>query len=535
MKSLFLLILISLSVQVWSQEFDKKVLNWYNKGGMGMQTDVAYKKFLNDKKGEDVIVAVIDSGVDTEHEDLKGQIWVNEDEIPNNGIDDDQNGYIDDIHGWNFLGNASGEILNDVQLEMTRIVQKYEPIYADKKYSDLTEKEKLTFDMYKAAKVLFDKERKECENEVAEYKKDLDRFEKSDSVMKAVCGGECTFKEVKSYLNHKQYGEHALNVMTMWSYGFDIDTYKEGLEYWEHSLRYNYNVEINPRTLIGDDPSDFTPTGYGNNNVRGLGADHGTHVAGIIAGIRGNGLGGDGVSNHAKIMCLRAVPDGDEEDKDIALAITYAVDNGAKIINMSFGKAFSPYQSEMIKAFRYAEENDVLVVHAAGNEGADNDKGGNFPTSKYEGMSEKFTNWIEVGASTRFKKYKIKKGYLDNYGLVADFSNYGQEMVDVFAPGHDIVSAIPDDQYDQWDGTSMACPMVSGVAAILKSYYPQLTMLEIREIIIQSVQYLGDLKVIRPKQQPEIDYFKTMCVSGGVVNVYNACELAESKTNKDNL
>jgi subtilisin family serine protease len=524
-------ILIVLFAQFsFAQNFDKKILNWYNEGGVGMNTNRSYKKLLKNKKPVPVIVAVIDSGVDIEHEDLQGHIWINEDEIPDNGIDDDNNGYIDDIHGWNFLGNEKGEILNEVQLEMTRIVAKYKSVYEGKVYSELNEDEKKTFDIYKAAKEMFEEERDECKRSVNDFEEDLEDFRTASKIVRTQCGGECSFKELKTLMNDPVFGEDAAKVMSLWSYGFTMESYNESYEYWVNALAFNYNLEINPRLLIGDDPSDFKDIGYGNNNVKGEGAEHGTHVSGIIAGVRGNGFGGDGVSDAAVIMSIRAVPDGDEWDKDVALAIRYAVDNGASVINMSFGKPFSPFEHEVIAAFRYAEENDVLLVHGAGNESANNDKTENYPTSKYKSMNERFSNWLEVGASTRYKKVKLKKGYIKNRGLVTDFSNYGLKMVDVFAPGHDIISSVPDNQYDNYDGTSMASPMVAGVAALLKSYYPNLSMIEIKDIIIASVQDLRELEVIRPTKKPKLVLLESMCVSGGVVNVYNACLMAEEKS-----
>lgn len=530
-KAISLLIFLFIASTPFSQEVDKKILNWYNKGKYGMNTDATYKKLLADKKGSPVIVAVIDSGVDIEHEDLQGHIWINADEIPDNGIDDDNNGYIDDIHGWNFLGNAEGEILNDVQLEMTRLYSRYDSIYANRGYADLSDEEKLNFDLYKEVKEKVEKNIEECEENIKSYEKDLETFRKANEALKELCDGECDFKQLKEFTKDEAHEDHAFALMRMWLYGFDtFEEYVDAYEYWKNQLAYNYNPTIYPRTLVGDNPADFSNTIYGNNNVRGEGAEHGTHVSGIIAGIRGNGLGGDGVSDFAIIMPIRAVPDGDERDKDVALAIRYAVDNGAKIINMSFGKGYSPYQDEVIAAFRYAEENGVLLIHAAGNEADNNDEVENYPTSKYESMNERFSNWIEVGASSRFGKVKVKKGYITQWGLVTDFSNYGKEMVDVFAPGHDIFSTVPDNEYDIYDGTSMASPMVAGVAALLKSYYPELTMIEIKDIILESVQDLGDTEVVLIGKKNRLVPFKDMCVTGGVVNVFNAVQLAEKRT-----
>ena len=527
-KTLLFSLFFLVATLSFSQAYSKKVVNWYNGKKMGMHTDLAYKKLLKGKTPQPVVVAVIDSGVDIEHEDLQGHIWTNEDEIPNNGIDDDNNGYVDDVHGWNFLGNANGDLVHHEQLEVTRLFAKYDSLFDGKGYGDLTEEEKPFFDLYKEVKEEVEQNIKDSEEQVKDYEKDLERFRKADKKMQEKCGGQYTFKDIKKLQKDPEYADAAASVALMWLYGFiNFEEYKGAYDYWKVNLDYNYNPNVNVREIIGDDPSNFEEIGYGNNNVRGEGADHGTHVSGIICGIRGNGLGGDGVSDAALIMPIRAVPDGDERDKDIALAIRYAVDNGAEIINMSFGKSYSPYQDEVMAAFKYAEEKGVLVIHAAGNEAENNDEGKNFPTSMYKGMEKRFSNWIEVGASSRFQKYKLKKGYIDNWGLVTDFSNYGEKMVDVFAPGHDIVSTVPDNEYAMFDGTSMASPMVAGVAALLKSYYPYLTMMQIREVIVSSVQDLSDLDVIRPGARPKVVKLKELCVYGGVVNVYNACVMAE--------
>ena len=528
----FFALLLLISVNSWSQDFDKKIVNWYNKDGVGMNTDNAYKKLLAEKKSTPVIVAVIDSGVDIEHEDLKGHIWINEDEIPGNGIDDDNNGYIDDVHGWNFLGNTKGENLVDVQLEMTRIYARLDSVYAGRGYEDLNDEEKTSFDLYKDVKESVEKAIKEATENKVSFEDGLEDYKKAHEELDSKCGGFCNFKQLKAYQKDPAYAEMADDLMRLMSYGFNFDEYMEAYEYWCHELDYNYNLTIYPRSLVGDDPANFKQIGYGNNNVLGLHAEHGTHVSGIIAAIRGNGLGGDGVADNALIMCLRAVPDGDEEDKDVALAVRYAVDNGAMVINMSFGKSYSPYQDEMIAAFAYAEEHGVLVVHAAGNEALNNDEGGNFPTAKYPAMSTKFNNWIEVGASTRYAEVKLKKGYIKQRGLVTDFSNYGKEMVDIFAPGHDILSTVPDNQYDVYDGTSMAGPMVAGVAALLKSYYPSLTMFEIKDIIFDSALQLQETTVVRPGERPKLVPLGDICVTGGVINVYNAVLLAEERSAK---
>ena len=421
-------------------------LNWYNKDGAGMQTDKAYS-LLKKKKSSAVIVAVIDSGVDIEHEDLQGKIWVNPNEIPNNKIDDDKNGYIDDVHGWNFLGNSKGENVDATRLEKTRILAKLMDKYDG--IDPATIKSDEEFELYLQVK-------NEVESERAEYEPYIEMI-KSGSL--------------------------------------DAETKK----YIEDQLYYNLNVNFDDRSLIGDNPDDFTDINYGNPNVEGPDATHGTHVSGIIGSIRGNDKGGDGVADNVKIMVLRAVPNGDENDKDVAVAIKYAVDNGAQVINMSFGKGYSPYQEKVYEAFQYADAKGVLLVHAAGNDSKDIDVEVNYPTSMYSFQEAPLDHFLTIGASTKNKEE-----------LVASFSNYGQTMVDVFAPGFEIYNSVPQSDYRNLQGTSMAAPMVAGVAAMLKSYFPTLTMKEIKDVILStSTKY-------------EVNEFMTKSVTGGVVNVYNA-------------
>jgi subtilisin family serine protease len=276
-------------------------------------------------------------------------------------------------------------------------------------------------------------------------------------------------------------------------------------------LEFNLNTDFDERLLIGDNDDDFSDTKYGNNDVEGPDALHGTHVGGIIGAIRGNNLGGDGVADNVQLMVLRAVPNGDENDKDIALAVRYAVDNGAKIINMSFGKGYSTHQKEVFESFQYADSKGVLLVHAAGNDNKNIDKEPNFPTSAYDFQKEKLDLFLTIGASTRIKKEM----------LAADFSNYGQKGVDVFAPGHEIYNAVPQSQYMKLQGTSMAAPMVAGVGALLASYFPTLSMHEIKEIILKSAISYKGTKQHLPGSETLVD-FGTLSVTGGVVNVKNA-------------
>ena len=419
-------------------------LNWYNGEGTGLFTEKAYKKLKN-KKSTTVLVAVIDSGIDLEHEDLKGKIWTNSKEIPGNGIDDDKNGYVDDIHGWNFLGNKDGTNMNDARLEKARIYHDLAP-----KYENLNENELADLTEYN----LFQKVKAELEADRAQF----------EPYMEMVKNGQMP---------------------------------EEYAKYITDQLEYNLNPNFDDRSIVGDDPNDFNDRDYGNGDAEGPDALHGTHVAGIIGAIRGNGLGGDGVAENVQIMSIRAVPNGDEFDKDIALAIRYAVDNGAKVINMSFGKAYSPHGEWVYEAMAYADKNDVLLVHAAGNDAKDIDIEPNFPTEFYDFQTENLTNILTIGASTK-----------DNEKVVASFSNFGIKEVDVFAPGFEIYNTVPQSEYKNLQGTSMASPMVAGVAAMLKSYFPSLTMTDIKDAIVESV-------VVH-------DQLKGLCNTSGLVNVFNA-------------
>ena len=431
-------------------------LNWYNGEGTGMQTDNAYQ-LLKNKKPKAVIVAVIDSGVDIEHEDLQGKIWTNEKEIPKNGIDDDKNGYIDDVHGWNFLGNKRGQNLDAARLEKTRILARLMLKYDGIDPSSI--KKDAEYELYLKVK-----------SDVAEAR-----------------------AEFEPYMEMLEQ--------------FDAETKK----YIIDQMKYNLNVNFNDRALIGDNPDDFSDIHYGNPNVEGPDALHGTHVAGIIAAIRGNNKGGDGVADNVKIMSIRTVPNGDEFDKDIYLAVRYAVDNGASVINMSFGKAYSPHQEKVFEAFKYADSKGVLLIHAAGNDAKDIDIEPNYPTSMYSFQDVKLDHFLTIGASTKSKGEE----------LTASFSNFGKKGVDIFAPGFEIYNSVTENQYQNLQGTSMAAPMVAGVAAMLKSYFPSLSMSEIKSIILSSgTTYKGN--------------FQNLSATGKVVNVYNAvksCQKLEASKN----
>ncbi len=510
-KNIFTLSLSALFIGASSislaQDVDKKVLNWYNGGGAGMQTEKAYKK-LKKRKSETVVVAIIDSGIDIEHKDLEGKIWVNADEIAGNGIDDDKNGYIDDVHGWNFLGNASGENANDMRLERTRILAKLMKEKEDA--GGLSEEDQKLYDKVKSE---VDAERAKYEGYLAQLPMIIGMIDNVPTMVESKLGTkDYTAKDIEKYIKKNPEEEQMMGLaLAVVSGQLTKERLNEQLEQIQGMLDTHHNVEFDGRAIVGDDPYDMNDTKYGNNDVEGPDALHGTHVGGIVGAVRGNDLGGDGVAENVKLMSLRAVPNGDEFDKDIALAIRYAVDNGAQIINMSFGKSYSPQAKDVYEAFAYADSKGVLLVHAAGNDSKDIDVEPNFPTSMYSFQTKKLDHFLTIGSSTRVSKSK----------LPSSFSNYGQTGVDVFAPGSEIYNSVPQSEYAELQGTSMACPMVAGVAALLKSYFPTLSMLEIKEAILTSAKsYKGKMQH-KPGTEEDIDFAK-LSVTGSVVNVKNA-------------
>lgn len=523
-KSLFLILLFVGSITITQgQEVDKKVLNWYNNHKVGMGTDKALKS-MKKKEPDTVIVAIIDSGMDVDHEDLQGRIWTNTAEIPGNGIDDDGNGYVDDIHGWNFLGNSNGENQGPARLEVTRIYTKLKERFEDVEESDVSAADRKDYELYLETKA-------EVEKNIAQYGGMVEQLEQFRDQMlpmlpkmiaTAIGKENYTKKDVEKWkpkdLQSQQMKQVAL---AMLSGELNEEAIADQIKQVKSMVAHHYNVEYDDRSLIGDDYLDMSDVGYGNNDVQGPDAVHGTHVGGIVGALRGNGLGGDGVADNVLLMSLRAVPDGDEFDKDIALAIRYAVDNGAKIINASFGKAYSQIPEAVYEAIRYAEKNDVLFVHAAGNSALDLHENPNFPANMFPFQTEPFNNYLSIGASTRVHKEK----------LPAVFSNYGQTRVDVFAPGFEIYNAIPGNKYKKLQGTSMAAPMVSGVAAILKGYYPELKMSEIRQIILDSAKDFSDTDQMRPGSE-ELVKFGILSSTGGVVDVRAALKLAKKRTKK---
>lgn len=489
----------------------------------GVSAERTYQTLLQGQPSRTVIVAVIDSGIDIDHEDLKSVIWVNEKEIPGNGIDDDKNGYVDDVHGWNFIGGKNANVDADtyeLTREYIRLKAKHESVDAAK----VPKKQKAEYEEYLKIKDKFLKLKEKNEQQYKLYANIYRNINYSIDTLKSLMKVEkITPEDLKKFETNDPTLLFAKGFLLSMYRNIgeegDLDEYmaelKEGVDYYEVIVKYGYNENFDSRLIVGDDINNVNEKYYGNNDVKGPDPKHGTHVAGIIAADRKNELGIKGIADNVKIMVVRAVPNGDERDKDVANAIMYAVDNGAKIINMSFGKSFSPQKAIVDKAVRYAEQKGVLLIHAAGNDAEDIDKEKNFPTRYYlDGKEAK--NWIEVGASA----WGIEEEF------VGSFSNYGKKSVSLFAPGVEIYSTIPGNKYENESGTSMASPSTSGVAAILMSYFPELSAAQVKDILMKSTRKFDNLKVQKPGGG-NVE-FNQLSASGGLVNAYEAVKMAQT-------
>lgn len=496
----------------------------------GVSAERSYKTLLKDQPSRTVVVAVIDSGVDIDHEDLKSVIWKNTDEIPGNGVDDDKNGYIDDVYGWNFIGGKNGNVDADTY-ELTREYIRLKAKYGTLEESKVPKKQKAEYESYVKIKDKYEALKAKNEQQYKLYSNIYRSISYSIDTLKALMGVDTLRAEdvrkfettepsllfAKGFLlnMYKNIGEDA-----------DLEEYlaelKEGVDYYEVIVRYGYNETFDSRTIVGDDINNVNERNYGNNDVKGPDPTHGTHVSGIIAADRKNDIGIRGIADNVQIMVIRAVPNGDERDKDIANAIFYAVDNGAHIINMSFGKSFSPQKEIVDKAVKYAEQKGVLLIHAAGNDANDADAEPSYPSRFYQDGKEA-KNWLEVGASA----------WGSNSDFVGSFSNYGKKVVSVFAPGVEIYSTVPGSKYKNESGTSMASPATAGVAALVMSYFPELSAAQVKDILMKSSRKFDNLKVQKPGGGTV--EFSQLSASGGLVNAYEAIKLAQEVKNQKTI
>ena len=530
-KVLLLITFMAFSSMVFCQSDDLKgwhLLDEEKDSVEGISLTKTYT-FLQGKKSTPVIVAVIDTGVDTTHEDLKNVLWRNPKEIPGNGVDDDGNGYVDDVYGWNFIGGEGGKNLRTESKETARVYYNYKDKFLGKKIdtSTLSDYDKKSYAVWMEANHLMklnsDDEVELMYLEIAV--KTAKRFEKV--LKETMKQEEFTEVEVEKFISDDRKAQRAKLGYISFIKMVDLDPEEKNTNLFNELDEYiaekkktysdrvkepeNYRKEI-----VQDNYENINDRFYGNGDVMGPWPSHGTHVCGIIAAQRNNNIGTDGIADDVKIMMLRAVPEGDEYDKDIALSIRYAVDNGAKVINLSFGKDLSPQKNWVDDAVRYAEMKDVLIVHAAGNDGENIDTVGNYPSPYLIGLHRNACNFITVGASS---DPKISGSY------IADFSNYGKNSVDVFAPGVKIYSTLPYNTYGFQKGTSMSSPVVAGIAAVIRSYYPALSAKQVKFVIENSVQIdsMSTSKITGSKDPVKLI---NLCLSGGFVNAFNAVKLA---------
>lgn len=550
-------LLICLSTpSLFAQKTEEKVPNgWHLKdaqkdGLAGISLDKAYE-FVKGRKGKTVIVAVIDSGVDTTHEDLKGILWRNPKEIPGNGKDDDKNGYIDDINGWNFLGGRDGRNVKEDSYEVHRVYYAGKEKYAGKTIdvSKLSKEEKYAYETWlQAEKEIEEAKAKGKETNVESLKQDYSDIKQN---YEEVVGMDSA---LQAHLGKKSYGYEDLKAINStdpvikrakaaFTYLMEANNLKdkenkdiiqgfgEYVEYLAGELRKAEAGQSAPAdyrgSVVGDNYADFKDRYYGNGDVMASTPFHGTHVSGIIGAIRNNGLGVDGIADNVRIMSIRAVPDGDEHDKDVALAIRYAVDNGAQVINMSFGKYFSPEKKWVDEAVQYAASKGVLLIHAAGNEARNVDSLPSFPNAYFWESGKKATNWINVGASGDPGLDQFDPNGEKYNSLTASFSNYGQQDVDVFAPGMKIYSTIPGgNTYGVAQGTSMAAPVVAGMAAFILTYFPDLSAEQVK-FVIEASSTKTDQLVRIPGTDKDVPLSK-ISKTGGLVNLYEAIKLAST-------
>ncbi len=505
------------------------LLSYEKEGVYAAGVNQAYEYLKDRKPAKKTIVGIVDGGVDITHEDLKDVLWQNPGEIPGNGIDDDKNGYVDDVHGWNFLGTPDGKQMElgftMADQEYLKLCEKYEGIDTTK----LSAKERGEYAYFK---------------DVCKYSPICRAYREIAIAEAAVKYAEVFNRELKEKFPKKkkfeikEFGplleEGETDPVRISAYNFFLKRFqrrKNRLEWSEqfynnrnsvveetkaeyNKLKNDYYEGVRIRSTLGDNPEKINDRFYGNNNLLAESAMHGVHVGGIVGANRHNNIGIEGVAD-VELMFLRVGPGaGDEHDKEVALCIRYAVDNGARVINMSFGKPFSLHNKWMIDAMKYAEKKGVLLVHSAGNDGINLDERDFYP-NRYVSKNKTLRNWIAVGAN-------------DMNGKPAPFSNYGKKEVDLFAPGVNVYSTIYDKRfkYRAMDGTSMAAPVVTGVIALIWNYFPELTAEEVKEAVLGSVTSRKGAIVPCPGSGEKID-FADLCRTGGIVNALEAVKLAE--------
>lgn len=508
--------------------------NWQHKDIIedtiaGISLDKAYRVLkLDDKYSDTIIVAVLDMRIHKNHEDIKSFIWINTDEVPKNGIDDDQNGYIDDINGWNFLGNANGDQAYRANFEYVRIIKKFKEKFKNKRREEIDSGAIRNYDLYHKAKKAYSEELQYVRRKLSSlhYKKIRKDFLEKElrKIYPEISLTLKTLQNLKS--DNKKISQNLTDLIQL-----KKDSARNAFSFASEKryIDIYLNEDFKERAIIGDDVNDIKDVSYGNNKITSDNSagthTHAIKVAGIIAANRNNSKGIKGIINKVKIMPIVISPYGDEQDKDMALGIRYAVDNGAKIINISSSKLFSLHKDWVMEALKYAEDKDVLVITSAGNEAKDLDVEQNYPNDTDENGAEVFQNFIKVGASN----------HLLNEDIVHYTSNYGKKSVDIFAPGKDIYTTYPNNNYRFSSGTSYSAPIISGVAALILSYYPNLSAAEMKTVILDSavtINWEVNTPANRGNKEKELVPFSSLSKSGKIVNAYNALLMAEEVSKK---
>lgn len=488
----------------------------------GTGVERAYTEILSNRSPKQkVIVAIIDSGTDIEHEDLAGRIWVNEDEIPGNNKDDDNNGYVDDIHGWNFIGGPDGSHVDKDTYEVTRLYAEMREEFEGKEPSEIPSDKMDDYQYFLDIKEAYQTRVNQNSQELQQITQIRMAVQFAKNTLGINSIDNISQDSLQLTGNEDQQTFQAKQIISSLKMNGAKERDLEDLEKYNQQLNdlaeYGLNPDFDPRHIVGDDYNDLSDRFYGNNDVKGPRSEHGTHVAGIVGAIRNNNIGAQGIADHIELMIVRTVPDGDERDKDVANAIRYATENGARVINMSFGKGYSPEKEYVDAAIKFADKKGVLLVSGAGNGSENVDETDSYPTRFYmDGGQAK--HFLSVGATS----------WKTDSTLVAGFSNYGKNTVDIFAPGVDVYSTYPENNYEMNSGTSMAAPVVSGIAALMMAYYPELTTTQVKDILLKTVSKV-DLTVYKPGDMSPVS-FSELSSTGGIINAYTAIQTAEELT-----
>jgi len=489
----------------------------------------AYK--TNNYPKKQIKVAILDTDFDLNHNMLLDLIAINKDEISRNNKDDNQNGFVDDYAGWNFLGIKNKDsALAHVLMEETRILRKFDSL----SYQTLKKRNKIPF-KYIEVKSSFDSIVKSLQRDINPYINIEENYTYVMDTLRKLIPDKISLSSLTDY---KTQNDTIMGYVNFAKYYYENDfPYDEFIDYLKLkklSLDICMNLSYDNRMLLQDKPNNLRDKNYGNpifgKNIQLL--SHGTTVSGVIAHAlldSSNTKNKNTIPNYPiKILPITFTGIGDFTDKDFYLGFKYAISNGANIINISQGKTFSMTPKILFKALKLAKRRNVLVVMSAGNQAMSLDENWRFPQSISKLYEKNFSNVLIVGASSK----KLNKNLLD------EDSNYGLKSIDIFAPGEDIPTTLPNNEFTTKSGTSFAAPIVTNVAALLWSHYPKLKASEIKKIIMQSgAEYDGLVNVPCDleknqfcKNNPQKQKFNLLSRSGKIINALNALKLAEKLT-----